>query len=152
MKTLLSMAMRRLVLLATCLMFSIPVLAGVRLEAPEKAARGDAFLAQAISDQPVRHFVFHWMGKTFTAVAQADSQNSGQWRAVILLPVPLDEKAAGLELGVAAVPEVKKAKSAAPTARGSATSIFTITPQRTGGTWALCFMPPIAGKDMLFPR
>ena len=43
-------------------------------------------------------------------------------------------------------------QSAAPTARGSATSIFTITPQRTGGTWALCFMPPIAGKDMLFPR
>ena len=108
MKTLLTRAVRRLALLSACLLFSVPVLAGVRLEAPEKAARGDAFLAQAISDQPVRHFVFHWMGKTFTATAQADSQNSGQWRAVILLPVPLDEKAAGLELGVAAVPEVKK--------------------------------------------
>ncbi|EFL85891.1 hypothetical protein HMPREF0326_01594 [Desulfovibrio sp. 3_1_syn3] len=119
MKTLLTRAVRRLALLSACLLFSVPVLAGVRLEAPEKAARGDAFLAQAISDQPVRHFVFHWMGKTFTATAQADSQNSGQWRAVILLPVPLDEKAAGLELGVAAVPEVKKAKSAAPTAQTS---------------------------------
>ena len=87
MKTLLTRAVRRLALLSACLLFSVPVLAGVRLEAPEKAARGDAFLAQAISDQPVRHFVFHWMGKTFTATAQADSQNSGQWRAVILSPV-----------------------------------------------------------------
>lgn len=29
---------------------------------------------------------------------------------------------------------------------------FHYNPQRTGGTWALCFMPPIAGRDMLFPR
>ncbi len=117
MRTLLNLAVRRLALLAACLMFSVPVLAGVRLEAPEKAARGDAFLAQAISDQPVRHFVFHWLGKTVTAAAQQNSPNNGQWRAVVLLPVPLDEGAAGLELGVAAVAEAKKAKSATPVAQ-----------------------------------
>lgn len=87
MRTLLNLAVRRLALLAACLMFSVPVLAGVRLEAPEKAARGDAFLAQAISDQPVRHFVFHWLGKTVTAAAQQNSPNNGQWRAVVLLQI-----------------------------------------------------------------
>ncbi len=112
---------RRLALLAACFLLSAPVLAGVRLEAPEKAARGDAFLALAVSDQPVERFVFQWRGKAFTARAEAageaGSQTSGAWWAMILLPVPLDETADSLELGVAAPTAGKKLKSAAPEAR-----------------------------------
>lgn len=80
-------------------------LAQVRLEAPERAARGDAFLAQAVSDRETRDFVFHWLGKNYTASAVAFSQGAGdreQWRAEILLPVPLDVKGQSLELGVSA--------------------------------------------------
>ena len=121
MTRLLVRTMRRLALSAACLMLSVPVLAGVRLEAPEKAARGDAFLALAVSDQPVERFVFQWRGKAFMARAglsgEAASQNCGPWQAMILLPVPLDEKADSLELSVAAEATGKKLKSAAAVAR-----------------------------------
>lgn len=43
MKTLLTRAVRRLALLSACLLFSVPVLAAVRLEAPEKAAGATPF-------------------------------------------------------------------------------------------------------------
>lgn len=87
-------------MLAFCLLFSVSALAGVRLEAPDKAARGDAFLALATSDHPTEYVTFHWRGKAYNAKAQRAADAGGQWQAVILLPVPLDEKARRLELGV----------------------------------------------------
>lgn len=113
-------AMLCLTLCSACLALSVPALAGVRLEAPQRAARGDAFLALAVSEQPVEHFVFLWRGKAFTARAdapdEAGSRKGSVWRAEILLPVPLDEKADSLELGVTAVEAGHKANSVAPQA------------------------------------
>lgn len=97
----------RLVLLfwAAGLLCCGTALAQVRLEAPERAARGDAFLAQAVSDRQTRDFVFHWLGKNYTASAVVLSPGAAdreQWRAEILLPVPLDARGQSLELGVSA--------------------------------------------------
>lgn len=73
--------------------------AEVRLEAPEKIARGDAFLALAISDVPVKTFEFRWLGKSYRAQALREGAGS---QAVILLPAPLDEKTTAPELRVTA--------------------------------------------------
>lgn len=80
------------------------------IETPETAARGDAFLALAVSDAPVQKFVFRWLGKTHEALAapvsaEASPGQSGEkmprrWQAVMLLPVPLEEKESALELTV----------------------------------------------------
>ena len=77
----------------------IPVFAApqVKLEAPATVARGDAFVALAVSDEPVTTLNFRWMGKNYaaTATATAVAQAPGgvqKWQAVILLPVPLDAK------------------------------------------------------------
>ncbi|MGE9985155.1 M23 family metallopeptidase [Desulfovibrio sp. SGI.169] len=120
MKSLFARIMCRLALCVICLMLGVPALAGVRLEAPARAARGDAFFALAVSDQPAECFVFLWRGKAFAARAEladeAGGQNSALWRAAILLPVPLDEKAGSLELGVAAAAFDGKADKVAPQA------------------------------------
>ena len=104
-------------LLAACL-FSGPAWAGEsgqrraaspasaippRLEAPDRVARGDAFLALAVSETPVNTFIFHWMGKTLTALAEpVEGGAAGRplWQGVVLLPVPLDAGEAALELAV----------------------------------------------------
>lgn len=85
---------------ALCLLINVSAHAAVRLEAPVKAARGDAFLALAASDHPTEFFTFQWRGTSYKASAQRAAKADGQWQAVILLPVPLDEKAQQLELGV----------------------------------------------------
>ena len=74
------------------------------------AARGDAFLALAVSDAPVQKFVFRWLGKTHEALAapvsaeaspgQSAEKMPRRWQAVMLLPVPLEEKESALELTV----------------------------------------------------
>lgn len=91
---------RIVLMLAVCLLISVSALAGVRLEAPAKAARGDAFLALAAGDQPTEYFTFHWRGTSYKAAARRAADAGGQWQAVILLPVPLDEKAQQIELAV----------------------------------------------------
>lgn len=83
------------------------------LDAPEKVARGDAFPALAVSDAPTKAFVFHWLGKTYEARAEQVSASSAsgstsgsaggaatRWQAVILLPVPLEEKETARDLAV----------------------------------------------------
>lgn len=92
-----------------CALVLLPVLArAITLEAPERAARGDAFLALAESSAPVEAFVFQWLGKTHRALAAPVGPAGGAtgrpslWRAVILLPVPLDAGAAGESLSVRA--------------------------------------------------
>ena len=72
-------------------------------------ARGDAFPALAVSDAPTKAFIFRWLGKTYEARAEQVSASSAsgsaagaamRWQAVILLPVPLEEKEAARDLAV----------------------------------------------------
>ena len=77
----------------------------VVLDAPESVARGDAFPAFAVSDAPTKVFVFKWLGKTYEARAEQVSTNTAagaanRWQAVMLLPVPLEEKEAARDLAV----------------------------------------------------
>ena len=75
----------------------------VKLEAPATVARGDAFVALAVSDEPVTAFSFKWMGKSYAATAIAAAQGPGgaqKWQAVMLLPVPLDAKENDFTLAV----------------------------------------------------
>ena len=69
--------------------------AALRLEAPHRVARGDAFLVLASSSRPARHFVFSWGGKDYAADA---SREGGRWQAVMLLGMPLEEKRASRTL------------------------------------------------------
>lgn len=78
------------------------------LDAPETVARGDAFAALAVSDAPAKFFTFRWLGKTYEAKAEQVGANTAntaagaatRWQAVMLLPVPLDEKESARELAV----------------------------------------------------
>lgn len=72
--------------------------AAIQLFAPEKAGRGSAFVARAISDEPADRFTFFWRGKMHQVKAGQDE--TGKWQAQILLPVALAEKSPTIELGV----------------------------------------------------
>ena len=65
----------------------IPVFAApqVKLEAPATVARGDAFVALAVSEEPVTAFNFKWMGKSYaaTAVARPHRGGAGSWRSPV---------------------------------------------------------------------
>ena len=101
-----------LVLLACSVIFagSAPLAAPLLvLDAPQRVARGDAFPALAVSDAPTKAFVFYWLGKTYEAKAEQVSAGSAsgsatgvamRWQAVILLPVPLEEKESARDLAV----------------------------------------------------
>lgn len=73
-------------------------LAEIRLRAPDSAGRGNAFVASAVSDEPVENFTFFWRGKTHQAKATKNAD--GLWSAAILLPVALAETNGSIELGV----------------------------------------------------
>ncbi|MCI7569026.1 MAG: M23 family metallopeptidase [Desulfovibrio sp.] len=68
---------------------SAPAGATPLLEAPDRVARGDAFLVLASSDRPTQRFTFSWGGKDYAADAY---QDGGRWQAVMLLGMPLEEK------------------------------------------------------------
>lgn len=75
------------------------------LDAPETVARGDAFPALAVSDAPTKAFTFYWLGKAYEARAEqvntsAAAGSAPRWQAVMLLPVPLEEKEAARDLSV----------------------------------------------------
>ena len=72
--------------------------AAIQLSAPESVGRGNAFVARAVSDEPVDRFAFFWRGKIHQA--KAEKGESGRWEAEILLPVALAEKMPSIELGV----------------------------------------------------
>ena len=89
----------------------IPVFAApqVKLEVPATVARGDAFVALAVSEEPVTAFNFKWMGKSYAATAVAAAQAPGgpqKWQAVMLLPVPLDAKENDFTLSVTPIRRV----------------------------------------------
>lgn len=90
--------------LAPGILFAAPA-----VSVPEKVARGDAFVATAREESPVDGFDFYWRGKTLRVKA---APVNGGYEAKALLPVPLDEKAASLTLGVGAA-ENKKDKTVA---------------------------------------
>ena len=96
-------------LLGLALLLSGPAAAapsgeGLRLSAPESVARGDAFVARLSSDAPVDAASFFWRGKRHVVAAREveEGPQGRAWQAEILLPAPLEEKAAGLSLGVCA--------------------------------------------------
>lgn len=72
--------------------------AAIQLSAPDSAGRGNAFVARAISDEPVDKFAFFWRGRTHHT--KAEQNGDGKWQAEILLPVPLAEKTTAIEVGV----------------------------------------------------
>lgn len=93
-----------LILAMTC----APAQAAIRLNAPDSAGRGNAFMATAVSDEPVESIVFFWRGKTHRV--KAEKNEAGLHEARILLPVALAEKMASIELGAGrkTKPEVRK--------------------------------------------
>lgn len=68
----------------------------LRLEAPRRVARGDAFVVTARSAAPAEHIAFHWKGRKLSVPARRED---GAWVAEILLAVPLEggEKSRTLE-------------------------------------------------------
>lgn len=97
-----------------CLWAGMAQAATLRLEAPEQVARGDAFLALAVSDAPVREVVFSWRGKEWRAQAEAVTTSRGApaWQAVMLLSVPLEAKEKRLALSAAAEGGVRSPQAA----------------------------------------
>lgn len=94
-----------LAVMAVILTWSAPALSAperARLVAPETVARGDAFVAELALAQPAEQVCFFWRGKRHV-VAALKAPNTAEgapgWRAEILLPVPLEEKAGQLALG-----------------------------------------------------
>lgn len=87
-----------------CLWAGMAQAAALRLEAPEQVARGDAFLALAVSDVPVQEVVFSWRGKEWRAQAEAvvTPQGAQAWQAVMLLSVPLEAREKRLSLSASA--------------------------------------------------
>lgn len=80
--------------------FSAEVYADITLSTPERTARGDAFLVTASCPEAVEDFVFFWRGRTYPVKARQEVVDGKmEYAAQILLPVPLDEKAAKLRLG-----------------------------------------------------
>lgn len=77
------------------------IYAQILLSAPEKVARGDAFLARAISEDPVDKIVFFWKGRSYPVQAVSTTDKSGKPVSIgeILLPVGLDETAKMQKLG-----------------------------------------------------
>lgn len=87
-----------------CLWAVMAQAATLRLEAPEQVARGDAFLALAVSDVPVQDVTFVWRGKEWRAQAETvvTPQGAQAWQAVMLLSVPLEAKEKRLSLAASA--------------------------------------------------
>jgi len=79
-----------------CLSYAPAGAQDIRILMPPSAATGDAVLVTATAMQ-ARDFVFTWKGRALTVPAGTSPEGS---HAQILLPVPLDEKAAQLSLRV----------------------------------------------------
>lgn len=82
------------------LLFGVECHAEVTMLAPDKVARGDAYVATAKSLEPVDDFIFFWRGRSYPVKAQKRAlEGREEYVAEILLPVPLDEQAQKLRLG-----------------------------------------------------
>lgn len=68
----------------------------VKLNVPSTAGIGNAFVAEAVTDEPVGEITFIWRGKRCNASVMRDIAGNGIAR--ILLPVPLNEKESTMEL------------------------------------------------------
>lgn len=83
------------ILLLAFIFSPIIAMAEITLEVPKKVARGDAFIAKAISTQPVDEITFFWRGNKHK-IRTESKENT--YQAEIMLPAPLDEKSASLRL------------------------------------------------------
>ena len=82
-----------------------------RLSAPETVARGDAFVAEVVSAEPMEAATFFWRGKRHSVAAREARDEAGGapvWRAELMLPAPLGEKAQSLSLGACGGKECRK--------------------------------------------
>ncbi|MDR0239865.1 MAG: hypothetical protein LBI88_06515, partial [Deltaproteobacteria bacterium] len=79
-----------------CLLYAPAGAQDIRVLMPSSAATGDAVPVTAFAAQ-ANNFVFVWQGRSLTVPAIASPEGS---YAQIVLPVPLDEKAAQLSLRV----------------------------------------------------
>ncbi|MDD4701014.1 MAG: M23 family metallopeptidase [Desulfovibrio sp.] len=105
----------------------------ISLEAPATVARGDAFVALAVSNEPVRAFSFKWLGKSHTANAQTVGASQGaeqKWQAVILLPVPLDAKENDLTLSVTPIAGQTSGKKSATAGQTATQSTHLVNKDR----------------------
>lgn len=66
---------------------SVGFSATVQLDAPQRVARGDAFLVTAVSNAPATKMVFFWRDKSWTVPALLEN---GRYVSHILLAVPVD--------------------------------------------------------------
>lgn len=76
-------------------MFPCRGFAALRLNAPSQAGIGNPFVAEAWSDIPTENITFSWRGKNCPVKTLPTASGS---HAVIMLPVPLDEKASSRKL------------------------------------------------------
>lgn len=76
--------------------------AEIKIIAPQKVAKGDAFLAEVWTNLPTEFFTFVWNGKNIKIPAEniPDSKITKNYHAKVLLPVPLEEKDAKKTLSV----------------------------------------------------
>lgn len=121
-----------------------PLYAEPVLSAPEKVARGDAFVAIARDETPTDYFDFHWRGKTLRVKAK---EVNGQYEASALLPVPLDEKAA--KLALAAAPADKKKGATAALVRANIQTYEKNRPTQKLTVDKKYVDPPAAVKDRI---
>lgn len=69
------------------LLCAFPALAGMRLEVPQQAARGDALQVRVAGEGPVRTLTVRWLERQHVMAVEGDGNG---WQAAFLLPVPLD--------------------------------------------------------------
>lgn len=74
----------------------------LKVESPNRVARGDAFTVTASVDSPMTKMTFTWMGKTLVVPTYSTSAAGGRAYATLLLPVPVDAKESSLTLSVKA--------------------------------------------------
>ena len=60
--------------------------AAIQLSAPESVGRGNAFVARAVSDEPVDRFAFFWRGKIHQAKAEKGNLADGRPKFSCLSP------------------------------------------------------------------
>lgn len=69
------------------LLCALPALAGMRLEVPQRAARGDALQVRVAGEGPVSSLTVRWLERQHVMAVEGDGKS---WQAAFLLPVPLD--------------------------------------------------------------
>ena len=94
--------------------------AEITLTAPEKVARGDAFIAQINSTEPTDYFIIKWNGKVIQIPPDNNlaTFHNNNFHAKVLLPVYIDDKSTKRELSAQSI---HASKASAQSARKTIT-------------------------------